>query len=74
MRKIERQEKRKGKGLDPDLEWLINNQADALQILAGATLFLLSSLSEVRSAFEFGEAFYKAQAKFCMMITSVVKF
>ena len=35
MKKLERQDKRKGRGPDPDLEWLIANQADALQVLAG---------------------------------------
>ena len=35
IKKLERQDKRKGRGPDPDLEWLIANQADALQILAG---------------------------------------
>ena len=35
LRKLERQDKRRGRAPDPDLEWLIANQTDALQILAG---------------------------------------
>ena len=35
LKKLERQEKRKGRGVDADLDWLINNQDAALQILAG---------------------------------------
>ena len=35
LKKMERQDKRKGRVLDPDLEWLVSRQATAMDILAG---------------------------------------
>ena len=40
MKKLERQADRKGKGVDLDLEWLINHQADGLELLAAKLLSL----------------------------------
>lgn len=35
LKKLERQDKRKGRAVDPDLDWLISHQATAMDILAG---------------------------------------
>lgn len=37
MRKLERQDRRKGRGADPELEWLVAHQEDGLEMLAGAS-------------------------------------
>ena len=52
MKKLERQANRKGKGVDLDLEWLINHQADGLELLAGKMLSLcpLQSSSNVANS------------------------
>ena len=44
LKKLEARDKRRGRGGDADLDWLITQQAEALQILAGAVYLLAPSL------------------------------
>ena len=41
LKKLEARDKRRGRGGDADVDWLVSQQAEALHILAGAVLFSL---------------------------------